>query len=152
MTSSSDAQQGIAPTFLDRHPALLPLLIAATFAFVGAGLLPYSYYVFLRCVLTVTAAFIMVHAIRSERLGWLALAIPMFILWAPAAWIVLPRVVWEVLDVVVAGLLVLAGALIPAPRSSADPDGKIIIGWPNLFHFIFSSSIIFSCKASSPAQ
>ena len=129
MTSSPDSRQEVASTFLDRHPAFLPLLIVATFAVVGAGLLPYSYYIFLRWVLTFTAVFIVVHAIRSERLGWLALAIPMFILWAPAAWIILPRAVWQILDVVVGGLLVLAGVLIPAPRILAGPDGKEVVRW-----------------------
>ena len=127
-SSASASAQDTAPTYLDRHPAFLPLLIAGIFALVGAGLLPYDYYVFLRCVLTITAVFIVVHAIRSERLGWLALGIPIFILWAPAAWVILPRAAWEVLDVVVAGLVILAGVLIPAPKG-ATTDEKSVTRW-----------------------
>jgi hypothetical protein len=124
MSASTPNVSSQPVSYLDRHPAFLPLLIAAVFAVIGAGMLPYDYYVFLRCLLTVTGIFLIVHAARSARLGWLALAIPMIVLWAPAVFVVLPRVVWEVLDVLVAALLVVAGVLIPAPTGTTESGQK----------------------------
>jgi hypothetical protein len=125
MTSPTTFARDAAPAFLDRRPAFLPLAIAALFAVVGAALLPYGYYVFLRYVLTLTSVFIVVHAIRSKQFGWLGLAIPMLILWSPAPWITLPRAVWGVFDVMVAALLIFAGSLIPAPMK-VDENGQSV--------------------------
>jgi len=106
--------------YLERRPALIPLVVVAFLALVGAGNLPYDYYIFLRCALTTAGVFVVVHSIRSGWLGWLALGIPMVILWAPAVFIPLPASTWKVLDIIVAIVLVVAGLLLPSPARTDD--------------------------------
>jgi hypothetical protein len=138
-------------SYLDRHPALIPLLLCAVLCLIGAGNLPYDYYRFLRITITVAGVFVIVHSVRSKQFGWLALGIPVVILFAPAVWVVLPAVVWKVLDVATAGLLILAGFLIRNPPAPAKDDPRrwewwkvallvFGIGWVALAIGVYGSS------------
>lgn len=114
-------QPATAPrSWLEKRPAFIPLLIAAGLALLGAADMPYGYYDFLRSALTITGALVVVHAVRSERRGWLALGIPIIILWAPAVFVPLPATVWKILDLAAAVALTAAALLIPEP--SVDPN------------------------------
>lgn len=106
---------------IEQAPAVPAGLIGAVLALVGAFPLPYAYYPFLRVALCVTAVTLVVFAIRSEKLKPAIPAVPIVILWLPSALVVLPRGVWQVLDVVVAGVLVVMGLSIKAPPSRSQP-------------------------------
>jgi hypothetical protein len=142
MTSPSVSEKNVVPTFLDQHPALAPVLIAAFFAVIGAAFLPYGYYVFLRIVLCMTAVFIGVHAIRSKRFWWLALTVPMLVLWAPAALIHLPRSVWAVLDLIVAGIMIGAGIRIAATTKDKEDGTGPFWAWWKVALLVYGIGII----------
>ena len=117
--ASCDSSQ----SFMEAHPALVVACAAAFFSLLAILPWPYEYYVFLRWALSITAVFIGVHAIRSEQQMWLFAAIPIFVLWAPAAFFTLDRAVWSVLNVTAAVVLVAAGWFLSGPMT-ARPDGK----------------------------
>lgn len=102
-------------SWLENRPAFVPLLIAAGLALIGAADMPYGYYEFLRVALTITGVVVLVHAVRSESWGWLALGIPIIFLWAPAVFVPLPAAAWKVLDLMVAAALIVGALLIPGP-------------------------------------
>jgi len=121
---AADAPPGWAqPSFLERHPMFLPAYVAAGIALLALFPWPYGYYVFLRWALTITAALLTVHAVRSRQQAWLFLSIPMMILLAPAVFIVLDREIWAFLDFAAAVGLCLAGSSIRAP-GGPRPDAK----------------------------
>lgn len=90
-----------------------------------------------RVTITVAAAFVIVHSVRSRQYAWLALAIPVGLLFAPAVFVALPATVWKVLDVVTAALLLLTGLLIPNP-STLTEDGQKRWEWWKVALLVFA--------------
>lgn len=115
--------------WLENRPAFIPLLAGAGLATVGAADMPYGYYEFLRCALTIIGVVVVVHAVRSQRYGWLALGIPIIILWAPAVFVPLPTPVWKFLDLVVAAALTIGALLIPGPRADPQDGSRRVASW-----------------------
>jgi cytosine/uracil/thiamine/allantoin permease len=112
-------------------------------ALVGSSNLPYDYYVFLRCALTVTGVFVIVHSIRSHRLAWLGVGIPTVILWAPAVFIPLPTSVWKILDVIIAITFVVAGLVLPGPDGPRE-DGSPRSQWWKITLVVFGIGWLLS--------
>ncbi|TFB96679.1 MULTISPECIES: DUF6804 family protein [Cryobacterium] len=114
-------------SFTNRYPAIVPATFAGGLALVGALDLPYGFYFYFRTALSSAAVLLAFFAIRSERPAWLALFVPICILWTPVAWIHLSRGTWQVLDVIVAGFLIAVGFAIPAPpEQKNDDDGTVL--------------------------
>jgi hypothetical protein len=113
----------------ESHPALWVCVAAAVLAIIAVFPLPIGYYGFLRFALCAAGVVLAIVALRSTQPGWLALAIPMVVLWAPSTWLSLPRETWIALDVLVAAALVGAGLLIPAPQVEYDGD-RPFKRWP----------------------
>ena len=114
--------------FMEQRPAMAVTWIAAFLSVAAIFPWPYDYYVFLRWTLSITAVFIGVHAIRGKQQAWLFVAIPIFVLWAPAAFFPLDRVVWNVLNILAAGALLAAGWALNRP-AWPRPDGKPRWDW-----------------------
>jgi hypothetical protein len=96
-------------SFAEKHPIFWPLAAAAGLALLGILNLPYGYYEFLRWVLTGASILLAVYAWRTEKKAWLALAVPIFILWFPPFQIFMDKSAWVVLDLLAGAALIWAG-------------------------------------------
>lgn len=104
--------------FIQKHPLIAPLAIAALLSFIALAELPYGYYTFLRWAMSAVAVLLAVFAIRWKQLGWLAVAAPIFILWFPPFQIYFEKEVWAPIDVVAGIALIVAGAVLTKPSPS----------------------------------
>lgn len=94
--------------FLDDRPALIPLSLVALVALVGVADHPYTYYLFLRGVVTGAAALVVFYAFYSRQPLWLILAAFMATIWAPAGWFQFEQSTWRVFDLLLAASLAVA--------------------------------------------
>lgn len=139
----SSVTQASATPVLAQKPVLVPASIAAGLSLLAIFAWPYGYYQLLRFVLSATAVLIAVHAVRSANQRWFLLAIPMFLLWAPAGLVTLDRPVWAVLNVLAAIGLVCAGWLIHAPDDD-DADGKRRWSWWQIALLVYGVTLILT--------
>ena len=103
--------------FIQKHPLIVPLAIAAVLSFIALAELPYGYYTFLRWVMSAIAVLLGVFAIRWKQLGWLVVAAPIFILWFPPFQISFEKAVWSPINVVAGIALIAAGAVLARPTA-----------------------------------
>lgn len=130
-------------SFMEAHPAFVVSCAAAFLSLLAIFPWPYEYYIFLRWALSITAVFVGVHAVRSKQQMWLMAAIPIFLLWAPAAFFPLDRALWSVLNVVAAGVLVAAGWFLWGPVT-ARPDGKRRWEWWKIAALTFGIGLVLA--------
>lgn len=118
-------------------------LAAAALSLLAVATLPYEFYLFLRWALSGTAVYLGVIAIRSKQSLWLLGIIPMFILWAPAAFSVLERGVWASLNLAAVVCLVSIGLLLRGP-TWPRPDGKTRWQWWQIAALAFGITLVIS--------
>lgn len=115
--------------YLDRRPAFVPMLFVAMVALIGAGQMPIEYYDFLRAVMISGGLLVVAHAVASGKYGWIALGLPMAIIWSPGSQISFDRPVWQLLDIAAAIAVLVAGTMIPAAKPKPDHDGGWTLPW-----------------------
>jgi hypothetical protein len=64
--------------------------------------MPYDFYVLLRGLVSISAAFLGVFALLRSKPVWLLLAVPAFIFWFPLFGFTMAREAWAVLNVLAA--------------------------------------------------
>jgi hypothetical protein len=122
-SSSGGRGRGRAPEPIPTRPALAPALVAAIALFAGVALIGNTWFVVILYVVAIFAAIMAVYAVQAGKPFWLALFVPVVVLWNPifplpyADWFAgsegLP---WIVAQPVAAVLLVLAGIFIRGER------------------------------------
>ena len=140
---ASPSSRSVTAPFTEQHPAFVVTIIAAFLSLLAILPWPYEYYIFLRWTLSITAVFVGVHAVRNKQQGWLFAAIPIFLLWAPAAFFPLDRGVWSVLNVLAAGVLVASGWFLGGPPTPR-PDGKPRWEWWKIAVLSFGIGLVLA--------
>lgn len=99
-------------SWLKNRPLALPMLIAATMAFVAVGDLPYEYYTLVRVVVCATSAYGVVASAVHRRMWapWPCSVIA--VLFNPFVPVELSKEYWQTLDVLAGILLLATGALV----------------------------------------
>lgn len=115
--------------FLDRRPAFVPMIFIAIVALIGAGRMPIEYYDFLCAAMIAGGLLVIAHAIASGKYVWIALGLPMAVIWSPGSQISFDRPVWQLLDIVAAIAALVAGTMIPAAKSKQQADGSWTMPW-----------------------
>jgi hypothetical protein len=115
--------RGRTPEPIPTRPALAPALVAAIALFAGVALIGNTWFVVILYVVAIFAAIMAVYAVQAGKPFWLALFVPVIVLWNPifplpyADWFAgsegLP---WIVAQPVAAVLLVVAGIFIRGER------------------------------------
>ena len=129
--------------FTEEHPAFVVACIAALLSSLAIFPWPYEYYIFLRWTLSTTAVLLGVHAVRGKQQMWLFAAIPIFLLWAPAAFFPLDRGVWSFLNIVAAAVLVAAGWFLTAPVTPRS-DGKPRWEWWKIAALTYGLGVVLA--------
>lgn len=122
--SSSGARgRGRAPEPIPTRPALAPALVAAIALFAGVALIGNTWFVVILYVVAIFAAIMAVYAVQAGKAFWLALFVPVIVLWNPifplpyADWFAASEgLPWIIAQPVAAVLLVLAGIFIRGER------------------------------------
>lgn len=122
-SASGPRGRGRTPEPIPTRPALAPALVAAIALFAGVALIGNTWFVVILYVVAIFAAIMAVYAVQAGKPFWLALFVPVIVLWNPifplpyADWFAgsegLP---WIVAQPVAAVLLVLAGIFIRGER------------------------------------
>jgi hypothetical protein len=84
-------------------------VVAAGFLMLGLASLPYGYYTLLRLVVSAAALYGVTIAVRRRAEGWAITLAVVFLLFNPIIPVHLAGGEWALLDVVTAGIFVLAG-------------------------------------------
>lgn len=71
------------------------------FTVLGVSEMPFTYYTFVRGLVSVSAVMLGVLAIRTKQYGWLALSLASFLFFFPLFEVELDRKTWMYIDVVV---------------------------------------------------
>jgi len=90
-------------------------LLSASGVFLIIGCLPlnFTYYEFLRGIVSIAAIALTITAARSRQFAWLMISFPSFILWCPIFGIETDKRTWLYLDLVF-GILYLVASLVIA--------------------------------------
>jgi hypothetical protein len=75
---------------------------------IPSGLWPYGYYIFLRWVVFGTTLFILWAALKAEKIIWFWIMAGIAILFNPIFSIHLKKETWQIVDIIVALILVLS--------------------------------------------
>ncbi|MBS3183464.1 DUF6804 family protein [Leucobacter manosquensis] len=111
-------------SFLERRPALLPLIVVAVFALIAVLDLPYGYYQFFRVWVHAACVLIIVHAVRAQKPGWSIVGVIVSVTFFVGATASLPQTTWMVIDVIVAVVFIFSGCFIPEVRNTKTESGK----------------------------
>lgn len=122
-SSSGARSRGRTPEPIPTRPALAPALVAAIALFAGVALIGNTWFVVILYVVAIFAAIMAVYAVQAGKPFWLALFVPVIVLWNPiyplpyADWFAQSEgLPWIIAQPVAAVLLVLAGIFIRGER------------------------------------
>ena len=122
-SSGARGRGGRTPEPIPTRPALAPALVAAIALFAGVALIGNTWFVVILYVVAIFAAIMAVYAVQAGKPFWLALFVPVVVLWNPI--FPLPYadlfaqsegLPWIIAQPVAAVLLVLAGIFIWGER------------------------------------
>ena len=122
-SSSGGRGRGRTPEPIPTRPALAPALVAAIALFAGVALIGNTWFVVILYVVAIFAAIMAVYAVQAGKPFWLALFVPVIVLWNPiyplpyADWFASSEgLPWILAQPIAAVLLVLAGIFIRGER------------------------------------
>ena len=96
------------------------LIAAGSLLMSGCFPLPYGYYSILRGVVSIAAVLLFISALKLQQYGWIAVAIPSFLLWFPMFGVELQKSEWVYLDLVFGIVYLAAGFVLRNSRGNSS--------------------------------